>query len=78
MGEALQLMLREVFRGLDLHRVEANVMPHNTASIALVERAGFRKEGYSPRYLKIAGRWSDHERWALLREEWRPRKLAQK
>ena len=50
-------------------------MAHNAASIALVKRAGFEKEGYSRRFLKIAGRWQDHERWALLKEEWRPRRL---
>ena len=66
-------MLRTAFRTLRLHRVEANIQPGNRASIALVERAGFRREGYSRRYLKIAGRWRDHERWALLAEEWQPR-----
>ncbi|MGE5686606.1 MAG: GNAT family N-acetyltransferase [Gemmatimonadota bacterium] len=71
--EVLQLMLRTAFRTLRLHRVEASIQPGNRASIALVERAGFRREGYSRRYLKIAGRWRDHERWALLAEEWRPR-----
>jgi ribosomal-protein-alanine N-acetyltransferase len=37
--------------------------------MAFVERLGFRREGYSPRYLKIAGRWRDHVRWAILAEE---------
>ena len=66
MTEALQLALRHGFGALGLHRVEANIMPVNRASIALVRRAGFRREGYSPGYLKIAGRWRDHERWALV------------
>lgn len=66
MTEALPLVLRHGFGALGLHRVEANILPVNRPSIALVKRAGFRREGYSPRYLKIAGRWEDHERWALL------------
>jgi ribosomal-protein-alanine N-acetyltransferase len=68
--EALQLMLRFAFQKLKLHRIEASIQPHNTASIALVKRAGFRCEGYSRRLVKIAGRWRDHERWAILVEDW--------
>ena len=71
MTEALQLMLRHAFVKLKLHRVEANIQPGNAASIALVQRAGFAREGYSRRYLKICGRWRDHERWAILVEDWR-------
>ena len=71
MTEALQLMLRYVFLELKLHRVEANIQPENVASIALVRRAGFVLEGYSRSYLKICGRWRDHERWALIAEDWR-------
>jgi len=69
MSEGLRLVLRRAFGGLGLHRVEANIQPGNTASRALVRRLGFRREGFSRRYLKIAGRWRDHERWALLRED---------
>jgi [ribosomal protein S5]-alanine N-acetyltransferase len=76
MTEALQLALGHAFDRLGLHRVEANIQPGNTPSIRLVERAGFRREGYSPRYLKIAGRWRDQERWALLREAWRPARVG--
>ena len=72
MREALGLVLRHAFRDLRLHRVEANFLPSNAASRALARRAGFRREGYSPRYVKIAGRWRDHERWALLADEHRP------
>lgn len=71
MREALALVLRYCFARLRLHRVEANVQPGNRASRALVRQLGFLREGYSPRYLKIAGRWRDHERWALLVEDWR-------
>jgi ribosomal-protein-alanine N-acetyltransferase len=70
MTEGLALVLRHAFRQLGLHRVEANIQPGNRASRVLVRRLGFRREGFSPRYLKIYGRWRDHERWALLREAW--------
>lgn len=69
MTEALPLVLRVAFQGLGLHRVEANIQPHNTPSIALAKKVGFRKEGYSPKYLEIRGQWSDHERWAILADE---------
>jgi ribosomal-protein-alanine N-acetyltransferase len=59
------------FRELGLHRLEANIQPTNEPSRALVKRLGFRQEGYSPRYLKIDGEWRDHERWAVLADEWR-------
>ena len=74
MTEAIALMLRHAFTELKLHRLEANIQPGNIASIALVKRAGFVKEGVSRRYLKISGRWRDHERWAILAEDWRAQK----
>lgn len=70
MTEGLILALGWAFRDMRLHRVEANIQPDNDASRALIRRLGFRREGLSRRYLKIAGRWRDHERWALLAEEW--------
>lgn len=70
MTEGLALVLRHAFRGLGLHRLEANIQPGNHPSRALVRGLGFRKEGFSPRYLKIGGRWRDHERWAIVREGW--------
>ena len=67
LGRVLDLM----FRGVGLHRMEANIQPANQRSITLVQRLGFRLEGFSPCYLKIGGRWRDHERWAILSDEWR-------
>jgi ribosomal-protein-alanine N-acetyltransferase len=74
MTEAIQLMLRYAFEHLKLHRLEANIQPENVASIAMVKRAGFTREGYSRRYLKICGRWRDHERWAIIAEDWKARR----
>ena len=71
MREGLALALEQAFRVLRLHRVEVNVQPVNERSIALVEAAGFVHEGYSRRYVKVAGRWRDHVRYALLVEDWR-------
>lgn len=71
MTEAVKVILRHAFTNLKLHRVEANVQPENTPSIAVLRRCGFTKEGFSRKYLKIGGRWRDHERWAIIREDWR-------
>lgn len=68
--EAVALTLERAFTQLGLHRVEANVMPENGPSLAIVRRCGFREEGYSPRYLCIAGQWRDHTRWAITIEDW--------
>jgi ribosomal-protein-alanine N-acetyltransferase len=71
MSEALQLVIRAAFSDCGLHRLEANIQPANVRSIALVEKLGFKREGTARRFLKIGNRWRDHERWALLKEEWR-------
>lgn len=69
MSAGLKLLLNKAFNELGLHRIEANIQPENLASIRLVMANGFRKEGYSPRYLKIDGQWRDHERWAITVED---------
>ncbi|MGV2068385.1 GNAT family N-acetyltransferase [Agrobacterium sp. 22-226-1] len=66
MTEAVRCACRHAFDDLGLHRLEANIQPENVASLALIKRVGFRKEGFSPQYLRISGSWRDHERWALL------------
>ncbi|MBS0191585.1 MAG: GNAT family protein [Phycisphaerales bacterium] len=70
MTEALLLAIGHAFGSLGLHRVEANIQPHNAASIAVVKKAGLRFEGTALRFLRIDGRWCDHQRWALTSEEW--------
>ena len=67
----LEVAFAEPTDGLGLHRVQANVMPRNAASMRIAEKVGFRREGLAIRYLKIAGAWEDHVMHALTREEWR-------
>ena len=74
MREGLELVLAYAFGDLRLHRVEASIQPENERSISLVRGAGFRREGLALRYLKIGGRWRDHEHWAITAEERRDRR----
>jgi ribosomal-protein-alanine N-acetyltransferase len=68
MSEGLGLILRFAFNDLGLHRLEADIQPGNEASKRLASRVGFRKEGYSPDFIRIEGVWKDHERWAVTAE----------
>lgn len=68
MSAGVALAVHYAFDRLDLHRVEADIQPGNTDSLRLVRRLGFRKEGVSPGFIKIAGVWCDHERWAITRD----------
>ena len=74
MTEAVELVLKYAFKTLKLPRIEANAQPENTASIAVLQRMNFTKEGFSRKYLKIGGRWRDHERWAIIVEDRRKEK----
>jgi ribosomal-protein-alanine N-acetyltransferase len=73
MTEGVAAAVRHAFGELRLHRLEAQIRPSNKASLALVQRLGFRYEGVSPACLYIDGAWRDHERWAATAPEpWTP------
>jgi ribosomal-protein-alanine N-acetyltransferase len=75
MSEAVGVLLPYYFDTLALHRLQAAFLPHNQASRRVLEKNGFREEGYAENYLQIDGRWADHVLFALTRERWegRPR-----
>lgn len=68
MREALQRLVTYAFEEMQLHRIEANIMPANTRSIKLVTSLGFEDEGLAKKYLKIKGRWQDHRHYVILNE----------
>ena len=76
MKEGLALALDAAYGPMALHRVEVNVQPGNVRSIGLVTSLGFTQEGFSRRDLRIAGRWRDHVRFAMLAEDWRALRRA--
>jgi ribosomal-protein-alanine N-acetyltransferase len=76
MTAGLSLVIEHGLRVMRLHRIEANVQPHNAPSLAVVRKLGMRREGFSPRYMQIQGRWADHERWAITIEDLEERQQA--
>lgn len=66
MTAAVRALVPFVFETLRLHRIEAACLSSNMASIALLERIGFQREGFARQYLKINGVWQDHILFALL------------
>jgi len=75
MSEAASLMLAFAFDSLALHRVEAACMPANAASIRVLTKLGFKREGLARHYLRIDGTWQDHVLFGIVLDEWRANKL---
>ena len=69
MTAALRALIPFSFRTLRLHRLEAACIPGNAASIGLLEKTGFKREGYARGYLCINGLWQDHLLYARLQED---------
>jgi len=69
MTESVKLALSAAFGRIGLHRVQAAIMPHNGPSIRVAEKAGFQREGYARRYLKLNGKWEDHYLYAALSDD---------
>ena len=69
MTEAVRTVAAFAFSALRLHRLEAACLPANAPSMRVLEKAGFQPEGQARKYLKIDGRWQDHNLYALLRDD---------
>ena len=74
MTEAVGAIVPFCFETLGLHRIQAAFLPHNMASRRVLEKNGFREEGFAERYLQINGRWADHVLVALTRERYEEQK----
>ena len=68
--EAISKVIEVSFNELKLHRLEANIIPTNEASIRVVEKLNFIKEGYSRNYCKINDKWQDHLRFAIINQNY--------
>jgi ribosomal-protein-alanine N-acetyltransferase len=66
MTEALRAACAYAFSGMGLHRLQANHLPENLKSAAVLRRLGFAVEGYARDFLLINGRWRDHILTALV------------
>lgn len=69
MREAILRVVQYAFDEMKLHRIEANIMPHNVRSIKLITAVGFEEEGLAKKYLKINGKWQDHLQYVVLNEK---------
>jgi ribosomal-protein-alanine N-acetyltransferase len=71
MRDAVAALVDHAFEERGLHRIAANIIPHNNRSIALVRALGFTREGVLRGLIEIDGAWRDHECWSILSTEWR-------
>ena len=69
MTEAVEKIVEIAFNNYGLHRIEANIMPRNIASIRVVEKLGFYNEGLAKKYILLNGKWEDHIHMVLLNEK---------
>lgn len=67
--EAVKLLVDYAFEELLLHRIEAGVKPHHEASMRVLEKAGFHKEGIRKKNVQINGQWQDHQMLAIINPE---------
>jgi ribosomal-protein-alanine N-acetyltransferase len=72
MTEALKRVVLYSFADLQLHRLQASIIPRNAASLRVIEKCRFRYEGRALRYLRIGTVWEDHDLYALTADELRP------
>ncbi|PTM56606.1 GNAT family N-acetyltransferase [Desmospora activa] len=70
--EAVRLAVKVAFEELQLHRIEARIMPKNIGSIRVIEKLGFQKEGHCRKDAYINGKWEDHLAFGLLAEDYVP------
>ncbi len=70
MTEAVGAIVPYAFHTLGLHRIHAAFLPQNTASRRVLEKNGFKEEGYAENYLQIDGKWADHVLFGLTRERY--------
>jgi ribosomal-protein-alanine N-acetyltransferase len=68
--EGVVLIMQYGFDQLGLHRLEASIVPRNTASRRVAEKLEMREEGIALRFLQIRGVYEDHVRYAITAEEW--------
>jgi ribosomal-protein-alanine N-acetyltransferase len=71
MSESLELIKSFIFHQLKLHRIEAACLPHNSPSLKVLLKNGFKIEGTARKLLKINNKWQDHTVFSYLYEDYK-------